>query len=83
MMTDRRIALATLLFLLCASAALAEDVGSVASVRGQAEIGSGGAFTLAAVGSGVQVGDELRTGDGQMRVVFRDDASSTSPRTRT
>jgi FecR-like protein len=74
MMTDRRLALAALLFLLFASVAVAEDVGSVASLRGQAEIGRGGAFTPATVGAGVQVGDELRTGDGQMRVVFRDDS---------
>jgi hypothetical protein len=58
----------------CASVALAEDVGSVASVRGDAQIGRGGTFTPATVGAGVQLGDELRTGDGQMRVVFRDDS---------
>src|SRR5689334_12215129 len=74
MMIDRRIRFALLPFLLCASVALAEDVGSVASIRGDAQIGRGGAFTPAAVGAGVQIGDELRTGDGQMRVVFRDDS---------
>ncbi|MBX3024810.1 FecR domain-containing protein [bacterium] len=73
-MIDRRFRLALLPFLLCASVAVAEDVGSVASVRGEAQIGRGGAFTAATVGAGVQLGDELRTGDGQMRVVFRDDS---------
>ncbi len=73
-MIDRCLRLAIPLLLLCASAVLAEDVGSVASVRGVAEIGRGGAFTPATVGAAVQLGDELRTGDGQMRVVFRDDS---------
>lgn len=74
MMAHTRLALAVLLFASGASMALAEDVGSVASVRGDAQIGRGGALTAAAVGSPVQLGDELRTGDGQMRVVFRDDS---------
>ncbi|HSP99278.1 MAG TPA: FecR family protein [Candidatus Dormibacteraeota bacterium] len=73
-MIDRCVRLAALFVLLCASAAVAEDVGSVASTRGEAEIGRGGAFTPATVGATVQLGDELRTGDGQMRVVFRDDS---------
>jgi hypothetical protein len=61
------------LVLLCA-AARAEDVGTVASVRGAADIGRAGAWTPAAVGMVVALGDELRTGDGQLRVVFRDDS---------
>jgi hypothetical protein len=73
-MIDRRVSLAVLFSLLCGSVAVAEDVGSVASLRGDAQIGRGGAFTPATVGAGVQIGDELRTGDGQMRVVFRDDS---------
>ena len=52
----------------------AQEVGSVAAARGEAEIGRGGAFGPAAVGDAVQLGDELRTGDGQLRVVFRDDS---------
>jgi hypothetical protein len=73
-MAHKRLALAVLFIISCGSAALAEDVGSVASVRGDAQIGRGGAFTAATVGAGVQLGDELRTGEGQMRVVFRDDS---------
>ena len=61
--------------LLLASAVRAEDVGTVAAVRGAAEIGRGGVRTAAAVGMAVQLGDELHTGDdGQLRVVFRDDS---------
>src|SRR5689334_19018403 len=63
------------LILLVAAAATAEEVGSVASVRGVADIGRGGARTAAVVGAPVELGDELRTGaDGQLRVVFRDDS---------
>jgi hypothetical protein len=61
--------------LLTASAVLAEDVGTVASVRGAATVVRGGAPTPATVGMAVQLGDELQTGsDGQLRVVFRDDS---------
>lgn len=74
-MFNHRFRITTLLITLCASVAVAEDVGTVAATRGQAEIGRGGAVTPAAVGAAVQLGDELRTGaDGQLRVVFRDDS---------
>lgn len=61
---------------LCVAAvAVAEDVGTVASVTGVAQIGRSGARTPAEVGLAVQLGDELHTGsDGQLRVVFRDDS---------
>jgi hypothetical protein len=63
------------LVLFVATAVIAEDVGTVASVRGMATIGHGGVDTPATVGGVVQLGDELRTGpDGQLRVVFRDDS---------
>ena len=51
-----------------------ESVGTVAVARGAAEIVRGGGAAAAAVGASVYTGDELRTGDGQMRVVFRDDS---------
>jgi hypothetical protein len=61
--------------LLIATAAVAEDVGTVASTRGAADIGRAGAWSAAAVGTAVQLGDQLRTGtDGELRVVFRDDS---------
>lgn len=57
-----------------ASLAHAEEVGTVASVRGTAEIVRGRVATPAAVGMAVELGDQLRTGDGELRVVFRDDS---------
>jgi len=61
--------------LLIATAAAADDVGTVASTSGAADIGRGGAWAPAAVGMVVQLGDQLRTGsDGQLKVVFRDDS---------
>jgi len=66
-----------------APAATEEEVGHVASVEGNAEIGRGGVFAAAATGDAVQLGDELRTTDGQIRVVFRDDSVlNLGPRTR-
>lgn len=61
--------------LLLGTVASAEDVGTVAATQGTADIGRGGTLTPAAVGQTVQLGDELHTGgDGQLRVVFRDDS---------
>jgi hypothetical protein len=58
-----------------AAAAAAEEIGTVASVRGAADIGRAGARIAATVGAPIQLGDELHTGaDGQLRVVFRDDS---------
>jgi len=73
-MNRKLIGLSMMFVVLCASAAVAEDVGSVAAANGEAQIGRGGAFTPAAVGAAVQLGDQLKTGKGQMRVVFRDDS---------
>lgn len=60
--------------LLGAAAGGQETVGTVAIARGAAELVRGGAAAAGAVGANVYSGDELRTGDGQMRVVFRDDS---------
>lgn len=49
-------------------------VGHVAAADGEAEIGRGGVFATAEIGDAVELGDELRTGDGRLRVVFRDDS---------
>jgi hypothetical protein len=63
------------LSLLLAGIASADEVGTVAGVSGSAEIGRGGVWTPAEVGSAVQQGDELRTSSGgQLRVVFQDDS---------
>jgi len=61
--------------LLVATTAVAEDIGTVAATSGAADVGRAGAWTPAAVGMTVQLGDQLRTGaDGKIRVVFRDDS---------
>lgn len=61
--------------LLLASAASAQEVGTVAAVDGTGQIGHAGAWTDAAIGSAVQRGDQLRTGTpGRMRIVFQDDS---------
>ena len=59
----------------CTTAAAAEEVGTVAAVEGTAEIGSGGAWTPAVIGTAIHRGDELRTGrPGRLRIVFQDDS---------
>lgn len=64
----------TLLFVLATTATAWAEVGTVAAVRGTAEIGRGGAWTAASTGTAIEQGDRLRTGEGQMRVVFQDDS---------
>lgn len=70
----KRVGLLLIGFVMMARSVSAQDVGAVAAVRGAAEIKRGGASTAAVVGAGVRVGDELRTGDGELRVVFQDDS---------
>ena len=71
-------ALATLLVVAAIgglAAAQAQEVGTVAALEGSAQIGRGGTFAPAAVGTAVHQGDELRTGrPGRLRVVFQDDS---------
>lgn len=66
------------LLIVCAllpAAAVSAEVGTIAAVRGTAEIGRGGAWIAATTGSAIEQGDRLRTGTpGQMRVVFQDDS---------
>ncbi|MEO8602933.1 MAG: FecR family protein [bacterium] len=70
-----RIGLVTLVACLgLATLATAQDAGTVSAASGVAEIGHAGSFIPAAVGGAVQLGDTLRTGDGQLRIVFRDDS---------
>jgi len=62
-------------FWLCASAARAQEVGTVVAVEGTVEIGRGGGRVTAVPGGAVNRGDELRTGrPGRLRVLFRDDS---------
>jgi hypothetical protein len=61
--------------LLMASLAAAQEVGTVAAVDGVGQIGTGGAWAPATIGSAVHRGDQLRTGTpGRMRIVFQDDS---------
>jgi len=60
---------------LCAGMVRAQEVGTVASLEGQAEIGRGGTWQPATVGAAIHTGDELRTGTpGHLRIVFQDDS---------
>ncbi len=53
----------------------AQEVGTVAAVEGQGEIGHGGNWNAATPGASVHEGDQLRTGrPGRLKVVFRDDS---------
>ncbi len=63
------------LFLTLRCAAWAQEVGTIASLEGTAQIGRGGTWTGAAIGGVVQQGDELLTAHpGRLRVVFQDDS---------
>ena len=58
-----------------ASAASAQEIGTIAGTSGSAEIGRKGEWTAASVGAPVFQGDELKTAEGgQMRIVFQDDS---------
>jgi len=66
---------AAAVLLLLVSGVSAQEVGTVAAIDGVGEIGSGGTWTPAAIGSAVHRGDQLRTGTpGRMRIVFQDDS---------
>lgn len=72
----RPVALLVILCVLALSSSetRAEDVGSIAALEGSVEIGRDGAWTAAQVGTTVQLGDTIRTGQpGRARMVFRDD----------
>lgn len=58
-----------------ASAAHAQEIGVVAAVEPTAEIGRAGSWFPAALGTPIQQGDSLRTGQsGRVRVIFADDS---------
>ncbi len=57
------------------SAVAAQEVGTVASIEGSAEIGREGAWRAAALGGPVNLGDTVRTATpGRVRIVFQDDS---------
>jgi len=73
-MTRGMVFLALVAALALPVAALAQDVGAVASAAGQAELGRDGAWSPAEAGMGVRLGDQLKTGNGQLKVVFQDES---------
>ena len=51
----------------------AQEAGTIAALDGAAEVQRAGVWTTALLGTTLQVGDEVRTGDGgRLRIVFRD-----------
>jgi ferric-dicitrate binding protein FerR (iron transport regulator) len=70
----RQLAAAVCLFV-CPSVVAAQEVGTVASLNGTAELGSEGNWRSVAISSPVYLGDTLRTGQpGRVRIVFQDDS---------
>lgn len=66
---------AALLVTVIASATYAQSAGVVATLDGTVEIGRGGSWAPAVIGSTVEVGDTIRTGKpGRVRIAFRDDS---------
>lgn len=64
-----------LLLVLLAHAVSAQEVGTIATLDGTADIGRGSVWTAAAVGSAVYLGDQVRTGTpGHVSIVFQDDS---------
>ncbi len=64
-----------LLLALLAHVASAQEVGTIASLDGTADIGRGGTWTTAAIGSPINLGDQVRTGTpGHVSIVFQDDS---------
>ncbi len=64
-----------LLLVLLAQAVSAQEVGTIATLDGTADIGRGGTWTTAAVGSAINLGDQVRTGTpGHVSIVFQDDS---------
>jgi hypothetical protein len=71
---SRRLATLVLVSLLGLAPAALAAVGQVASVEGIVDIGRAGVFSPAETGMDVELGDELRTADGRLRVIFQDDS---------
>jgi hypothetical protein len=69
------LSLTAVLLTLLARGAWAQEAGKVVEADGRVELGRGGVWTPATVGTGVEMGDELRTGrPGRARLVFQDDS---------
>jgi hypothetical protein len=68
----------TLMTLVCAfmmRVAWAQEVGTVATLEGTADVGRGDTWTAAALGTAISLGDQVRTGNpGRLSIVFQDDS---------
>jgi hypothetical protein len=71
----RSCTLISLVFALMMRVAWAQEVGTVATLEGTADIGRGGTWTTAELGTAVALGDQVRTGNpGRLSIVFQDDS---------
>jgi len=67
--------LMSLLFALMMRVAWAQEVGTVATLEGTADVGRNDTWTAADLGTAVSVGDKVRTGNpGRLSIVFQDDS---------
>ena len=67
--------LTSLVFALMMRVAWAQEVGTVATLEGTADVGRGDTWTAAALGTAVSLGDQVRTGNpGRLSIVFQDDS---------
>jgi len=67
--------LVLLVFALMIRVAWAQEVGTVATLEGTADVGRGDTWTAAALGTAISLGDQVRTGNpGRLSIVFQDDS---------
>jgi hypothetical protein len=65
----------SLVFALMMRVAWAQEVGTVATLEGTADVRRGDTWTAAALGTPISLGDQVRTGNpGRLSIVFRDDS---------
>ena len=70
----RRCMPSVLLLVFVSGVALAQEVGTVATLEGSAEIGRNGTWMPAAIGAPIGLGDQIRTASpGRLSIVFQDD----------
>jgi hypothetical protein len=67
--------LISIVFALMTHVAWAQEVGTVATLEGTADVGRGDTWTAAALGTAIRLGDQVRTGNpGRVSIVFQDDS---------
>jgi hypothetical protein len=75
MFRSRYVTLVSLVLALIIRVAWAQEVGTVATLEGTADVGRGGTWTAAALGTPIYLGDQVRTGNpGRLSIVFQDDS---------